>query len=85
MSVTSASAADEVKPASSTLNASVVTEPVTRVGRKAYDQVAGGMQWYVERWEDMVHEAKAARAPAQILSMDEVLSRPGSTHSRAAY
>ncbi len=74
MSVTSASTAEVVNPASTTLNPSAVTEPVAKAGRKIRDQVSGGMQWYLEKWEDMVHEAKSARAPAQSPSVDEVLA-----------
>ena len=68
------STVNSVKALPDKVDTSAVTEPVTKAGRKVYDQVAGGVQWYVERWEDMVYEAKAARAPAQMLSVDEVLA-----------
>ena len=75
MSVTSASAAEAAKPATSTLNPSAVTEPVAKAGRKVYDQAAGGVQWYLEKWQDMVHEARSARAPAPgSLNVDDVLA-----------
>ena len=75
MSVTSASAAEAAKPASSTLDPAVVTEPVARAGRKVYGQAAEGVQWYLEKWEDLVHEARSARAPAPVnLSVDDVLA-----------
>jgi Heavy metal associated domain 2 len=68
------STVNSVKAIPDKVDTSAITEPVAKAGRKVYDQAAGGVQWYVERWEDMVHEAKAARAPAQTLSVEEVLA-----------
>ena len=39
---------------------------VTDAGQKAYDSVAGGAQWYIERWEDLIAEAREMRASAEL-------------------
>ncbi|MCO5190140.1 MAG: hypothetical protein M9918_18365 [Anaerolineae bacterium] len=39
---------------------------VTDAGRKAYDSVAGGAQWYIEQWEDLIAEAREMRASAEL-------------------
>lgn len=39
--------------------------PVAKAGRDIGNQIAGGVQWYREQLEDLVHEAKAARAEAR--------------------
>ncbi len=44
-----------------------LAQPVARAGRGLYEQVAGGLQWYAEKWEDVVHEAQTARLGAAII------------------
>ena len=44
-----------------------VTQPVAKAGRGLFDQVAGNVQWYLERWEDVVYEARADRAGVETL------------------
>ena len=56
------------------VDTSAVTEPVAKAGRKVYDQAAGGVQWYMEKWGDLVHEARASRAPTESLTVDDVLA-----------
>jgi hypothetical protein len=55
---------DAVQPESAKLDASAVTKPITDAGRQVYDMVAKDVQWYKEKWEDIVHEVKAERTKA---------------------
>ena len=38
-----------------------ITVPFAGAGRGVIDRVTGGVQWYLEQWEDRVHEVKAER------------------------
>lgn len=40
------------------INVEVITEPVADAGRKVYDKVTTGAQWYLEQWEDLFIEAR---------------------------
>lgn len=42
-----------------------LTQPVARTSQAAYGKLAGGVQWYIEQWEDLVHEARAERTPSE--------------------
>ena len=51
-----------------------VAEPVTRASRQLYETIAGGVEWYVEQWEDLVVEAKASlTADEEGLSVANIL------------
>lgn len=39
-----------------------ISVPFADAGRGVIDRVAGGFQWYLEQWEDRIHEVKAERA-----------------------
>lgn len=47
-----------------------VPQSVTDTGRKAYDSVASGAQWYVEQWEDLIAEAREMRGSADLDIID---------------
>jgi len=39
----------------------VFPDSVTDAGQKGYDRVVGGVQWYLEKWEDLIEEARASQ------------------------
>jgi hypothetical protein len=39
-----------------------IAVPFADAGRGVIDRVTGGFQWYLEQWEDRIHEVKAERA-----------------------
>ncbi|MFN8474233.1 MAG: hypothetical protein U0822_18715 [Anaerolineae bacterium] len=60
--------------ANSAVSASVsavssVSKPLHEPSRKAYGRLQESVQWYVEHWEDLVHEARAERAPHEEVSL----------------
>jgi hypothetical protein len=40
-----------------------VPQPILDTSHQVYEKVVGGLQWYVEQWEDVIIEAKAMLAP----------------------
>lgn len=53
-----------------------VPAPIVDAGRGVYERVAGGVQWYLEQWEDRIHEVRADRArryERQGLTVDVIL------------
>jgi hypothetical protein len=56
-----ASAGGPAGAASGTGRSEALAPALTRPARRLVEAIAGGAQRYLERWEDLVHEAKAAR------------------------
>lgn len=42
-----------------------ITQPAAKTGQAAYGKLTSGVQWYIEQWEDMLHEARAERTPSE--------------------
>ena len=55
--------------AGATSPGATVAPTLTRSGRRLAETIAGGAERYLERWEDLVHEARASLHP-----LDESLS-----------
>jgi hypothetical protein len=64
------------KPAAGGLAAlpGAVAQPMARAGRSLYDGVAGTVERYLEKWEDVVYEAKAEREPAPAPDVNSILA-----------
>jgi len=58
-----ASAVEAQSPGSEVITS--ITAPAVKTGHAAYGKVASGVQWYVEQWEDLLHEARAERTPSE--------------------
>jgi hypothetical protein len=74
MSVNTASLQGMVSASGSALT--TVTQPVTDRSRRAYHGVRGGLEWYLEQWEDLVEETKAHRAGDARTTADIFASLP---------
>ena len=65
---------DKARGTSAAIN-SAIPQPVTSAAQKAYDKVAGGVQWYFEQWEDLIAEARAERmAGIGHVELDDLLA-----------
>ena len=50
-------------------------KPVTDATQMAYDKVVGGVQWYVEQWEDLIEEARELhRVDLEEIEVSDVLA-----------
>jgi hypothetical protein len=53
----------------------VIPDSLTQTGQKGYDKVAGSVQWYLEKWEDLIEEARSVQhAKLEAVSLKEVLA-----------
>jgi Heavy metal associated domain 2 len=64
MSVKNANAAQSSSTASVAALPAAIVQPVAETGRRISNHVTGGVQWYLEQWEDLLVEVKAQRAGA---------------------
>jgi hypothetical protein len=62
MSVEEAGAIEAPNPKTNPVIPEAITEPIAKASHQAYEQFAGRFEWYVEQWEDVVHEVRAVRA-----------------------
>ncbi|MCW5881182.1 MAG: hypothetical protein KIS91_09660 [Anaerolineae bacterium] len=77
-----ASAVEAQSPGSEVITS--ITQPAAKTGQAAYGKVASGVQWYIEQWEDLVHEARAERTPSEEgLTADSLVA--GLTDARVAW
>jgi hypothetical protein len=59
----SAPAGDQSDVAGATRPTANVVPTIARSGRRLVETIAGGAERYLERWEDLVHEARASSRP----------------------
>ena len=53
----------------------IVPQQVTSAAQKAYDKVAGSVQWYLEQWEDLIEEARVEWAAGkEQINLDDLLA-----------
>ena len=80
MSIEAVGAIEAPNPTANPVVPEAITQPVAKAGRQAYERFAGRFEWYLEQWEDVVHEARAVRAQKYSLegvSVADVLSGLG--------
>ncbi len=51
-----------------------LAKPVVDAGRRASGSVAGPVEWYLEQWENVIEEARAARMDAATPDANSILA-----------